>query len=181
MPEYRRWHGQDVFLTFTTAGRRPILTEALARELLRLAIERTREERPWEMTAIVLLPDHVHMIWTMPPDDLDYSVRMAVLKKRFTRAYLGAGAREANVPSGQQRHRLRGVWQRRFWEHTIKDARDFKMHLDYIHINPVKHGLVKFPKNWPWSSFHRYVRSGEYENDWCGHVNIPGLRYTWGD
>lgn len=145
-------------------------------------LRRTAAERPWEMTAIVLLPDHLHMIWTLEDLDLDYSVRVSAFKKRFTREWLASGGAEAPVARGQRRHRLRGVWQRRFWEHTIRDARDFKMHLDYIHINPVKHGLARQPKDWSWSSFRRYVQMGEYDEDWCGRVELPGtVEYYWNE
>jgi len=132
------------------------------------------------MEAIVLLPDHLHMLWRMPEGDADYSTRIAATKKRFTRSYLAAGGAEAPVRPGQRRHRLRGVWQPRFWEHTIRDARDYHRHLDYIHLNPVKHGLVASPREWPHSSFHRYVEMGWYEPDWCGRTDLPGnIEYVW--
>jgi len=174
MPTYRRWRGRVVFLTVVTAARRPLFSDPVARSLLRTAVRQTQADRPWEMTAVVLLPDHLHMIWTLDGKDLDYSVRLAVIKKRFTRAWLGRGGSEAFVPDGQRHHRLRGVWQRRFWEHAIRDARELKMHLDYVHVNPVRHGLVELPRHWPWSSFHRCVRENEYEPDWCGRVDLPG-------
>jgi putative transposase len=137
-------------------------------------------DRPWEMTAVVLLPDHLHLIWRLPCGDVDYSTRVSLLKKRFTLAYLAAGGDEAAVPTGQCRHRLRGVWQRRFWEHVIRTAKDFRMHLDYIHLSPVKHGLAARPSEWPWSSFHRYVRRGWYEPGWCGRRDLPGnVEYLW--
>jgi len=164
------------------AARQPIFANSHARELLGDAIRQTAVERPWEMTAIVLLPNHLHMIWTLDEADLDYSSRVAAFKKRFTRTWLANGGRESDIAAGQKRHRLRGVWQRRFWEHIIRNARDFKMHLDYIHTNPVKHGLVKLPKDWPWSSFHRYVATGEYDEDWCGRVELPGsIEYDWNE
>ena len=166
MPNYRRRHtGSCVFLTLVTADRRAIFADGPVRKLLRKAIEDTRATRPWDTEAIALLPNHLHMLWRMPEGDTDYSTRIAVLKKRFTRAYLAAGRVEAEVPHGQQQHRLRGVWQRRFWEHTIRDARDLAMHVEYIHMNPVKHGLVSRPVDWPWSSFHRYVEEGKCDLD----------------
>jgi len=129
---------------------------------------------------MVLLPNHLHMLWRMDEQDTDYSLRISILKKRFTRAYLKSGGHEAEVEAGQMRHRLRGVWQRRFWEHTIRDAKDFRMHLDYIHVNPVKHGLVERPADWRWSSFQRYVDMGWYEPDWCGRVELPSaVEYYW--
>lgn len=175
MPNYRRWHtGTMYFFTIVTRGRQPLFAADSARAMLRQAIELTARDRPWGMTAMVLLPDHMHMLWRLDEADTDYSVRIRVLKDRFTRAFLAAGGTEAEVPAGQARHRLRGVWQRRFWEHTIRDAKDFRMHLDYIHANPVKHCLTQRPRDWPWSSFGRYVNVGWYEPDWCGRVDLPG-------
>lgn len=181
MPNYRRNRvGTLFFFTIVSMGRRPIFTTPLARRLLREAIIRTQEERPWVMDGFVLLPEHIHTIWRLPEGDCEYSVRLAALKKRFTCSFLAAGGVESSVLSGQLHHRRRGVWQPRFWEHTIRDAKDFKMHMDYIHINPVKHGLVRHPADWPYSSFHRYVKSGWYEPDWCGRVDLPGaVEYFW--
>jgi putative transposase len=148
--------------------------------MLREAMAKTRQERPWALEAVVLLPDHLHMLWRLPEGDVDYSMRMAALKKRFTRAYLAAGGTEAWVSPGQARHRRRGLWQRRFWEHTIRDARDFHLHVDYIHLNPVKHGLARRPIDWPHSSFRRYVEMGWYEPDWSGRADLPeNVEYLW--
>ncbi len=181
MPNYRRSHqGRLYFFTLVTQDRQPIFAGEPVRELLRDALVRTQRERPWEMTAIVLLPEHVHMIWRMPQDDVDYSTRLSVVKKRFTRAYLVAAGREARVSHGDRRHRRRGVWQQRFWEHAIPNARDFRMHLDYVHMNPVKHGVVRRACDWPHSSFQRYVAAGWYESDWCGETDLRGnIEYLW--
>jgi putative transposase len=181
MPNYRRKRdGSLYFFTVVTCDRRPIFDAQFARDLLSDAIERTRQDRPWVTEAIALLPDHMHMLWRMPEGDVAYSARLAAIKKRFTRAYLGAGGTEGSVASGQQRHRRRGVWQQRFWEHTIRDAKDFHLHMDYIHMNPVKHGLVARPGDWPHSSFQRLVASGWYEADWSGRTDLPGnVEYTW--
>ena len=122
---------------------------------------------------MVLLPDHVHMLWRLPENDMDYSRRLGKIKKAFTKAFLQAGGAAASVTHGESVKRYRGIWQPRFWEHTIRDARDHKMHLDYIHANPVKHGVVTRVQDWAWSSFHRYVKLGEYELDWAGHVELP--------
>ena len=126
------------------------------------------------MDALVLLPDHLHMLWTLPPGDTDYSTRISVLKKRFTIRFLASGGIDAGISSRMKHKRLRGLWQSRFWEHTIRDARDFQLHMDYIHSNPVKHGLVQRPIDWQWSSFHRHVEAGHYEPTWCGRVDLPG-------
>ena len=181
MPNYRRWYtGRFVFLTVVTAARQRLLCGELARRLLREAIDEARQRWPWRTRAMVLPPDHLHVLWELPEDDLDYSKRVARWKGRFTSKWLAAGGAESDVPAGQRRRRLRGVWQQRFLKHTIRDPRDYRFHLDYIHSNPVKHKLVKRPVEWPWSSFHRYVREGQYESDWAGRIDLPGsTEYTW--
>jgi putative transposase len=176
MPNYRRWRqdGGCFFLTVVTYGRAPFLTGELARGFLHDALADVHTHRPWHTEAIVRLPDHWHALWRMPAGDTDYSGRIAQVKKQFTDAWLAAGGQEQEVTPAQAKARRRGVWQRKFWEHTIRDARDFKMHLDYIHANPVKHGLVGSPKDWPWSSFSQWVKAGEYDVDWCGRIDLPG-------
>jgi putative transposase len=174
MPSYRRnYHGKYFFFTVVTACRRSLFEDDASRAILSKALRQTLAERPVETTAMVLLPDHLHMIWRMFEGDKDYSTRIAMIKKRVTTAFLAAGGTEMAVPPGKRRKRYRGVWQPKFWEHTIKNARDFHMHVDYIHLNPVKHGLVERVGDWPWSSFHRYVRRGWYEPDWQGRVDLP--------
>jgi putative transposase len=183
MPNYRRRRfGGLVFLTLVTYGRRRLFERGDARGFLRAAMSLTRQERPWETEAIVLLPDHLHMLWRMPECDTDYSTRISVVKKRFTRAILGGGLQEPVPTAGQVRHRRRAVWQERFWEHTIRDAKDFWFHVEYIHTNPVKHGLVQRPWDWPYSSFKKWVAKGFYDKDWCGRLDLPGYTdYTWPD
>ena len=159
MPNYRRWRieGGTYSFTVVTHQRRPIFGVPLWRRLLREAIERVQGEHPFDLRAIVLLPDHLHMLWRLPEGDSDYSTRLAVVKKRFTDTYLAAGGTEGTSTPSREKHRLRGVWEKRFYEHSIRDYKDYKRHLDYIHSNPVKHGLVSMPKDWPYSSFHRYT------------------------
>ncbi len=172
--------GSMYFFTVVTMDRRPIFESPLARRLLRDAITQTQKSHPWVIEGFVLLPNHFHAIWRLPEGDCDYPLRLAAVKKRFTRAFLSSGGREVDVPPGQQRHRRRGVWQGRYWEHTIRDAEDFRMHLDYIHVNPVKHLLAGSPADWEYSSFQRYVKLGWYESDWCGRVDLPGsVEYQW--
>src|SRR5262245_33093340 len=118
------------------------------------------------MFAIVLLWDHLHCLWSLPPQDQDFSGRWQDIKQRFTAAWLENGGTEATVTSSQARRGHRGVWQRRFWEHLIRNEEDLEAHCDYIHYNPVKHGYVTRPRDWPWSSFHRFVRDGVYPLDW---------------
>ncbi len=116
---------------------------------------------------MVLAPDHLHTIWTLQPDDADYSRCWGWIKKEFTKEWLLLGGVEQAVTVGRRRERRRGIWQPRFWEHTIRDANDFERHFDYIHYNPVKHRLARCPHGWPWSSFHRWVRAGVYTDDWA--------------
>jgi len=119
------------------------------------------------MPGVVLLPDHLHCLWTLPDGDADFSTRWRKIKESFTRAFLTAGGQETVPSAGQKRKGLRGVWQQRFGEHTIRDEEDFRRHADYIHFNPVKHELARCVHEWPHSSFRRWVRLGFYDEDWC--------------
>ncbi len=119
-----------------------------------------------------MLHNHLHTIWTLPPDDADYSKRWGAIKKHFTQSWLAAGGCEQPVTDSRRRYRRRGVWQRRFWEHAIRDQRILTRHFDYIHYNPVKHGLVTRVADWPHSSFHRFVENGVYPLDWAGHPEL---------
>ena len=115
---------------------------------------------------MVVLPDHLHVIWTLPEDDANFATRWRLIKSRFSHAIpAGESVSNSRLTKGE-----RGIWQRRFWEHTIRDENDFARHVDYIHINPVKHGLVTRVVDWPYSSFHRLVKLGVYPEDWAGDV-----------
>ncbi|WP_417210801.1 REP-associated tyrosine transposase [Antarctobacter sp.] len=144
--------GACVFFTVNLADRRHDL---LVREidLLREAVRRTRAERPFGIEAWVVLPDHLHCIWQMPTGDRDYGTRWRLIKSRFSRD-LPKGLTRAS----HDRRQERGLWQRRFWEHHIRDEADFAAHLRYCWMNPVKHGLVDHPEDWPFSSVHRDAR-----------------------
>ena len=168
MSNYRRANipGGTYFFTVVTHQRRPILSTDNARECLRKAIELTRQEHPFEMPGFVLLPDHLHCLWTLPVDDNDFSIRWANIKRRFTKLWKSQGGDDGPMSSSRARQGEAGIWQRRFWEHCIRDEDDFNQHLDYIHYNPVKHGLVERVSDWPYSSFHRCVRQGWYDPDW---------------
>jgi putative transposase len=169
VPEFHRYFipGGTYFFTVVTAERAPIFRSEEACSLLGNCLRDAIHDRPFRVTAIVLLPDHLHMIWNLPAGDPDFSSRMASIKARFTREWLSQGGAENRVPQGQARQRRRGIWQARFMEHAIRDADDFTHHLDYLHYNPIKHGLVRCPTEWPYSSFHRYVRLGDYPADWA--------------
>jgi putative transposase len=122
---------------------------------------------PFVLDAIVLLADHLHLLMTLPPSDADYPLRLANLKSGFTRAYLAAGGHEQTRSASRLRQRTRGVWLKRYWEHTIRDAKDLENHFNYICYNPVKHGVASCPHAWPHSSFHRLVAEKRYRADWC--------------
>jgi putative transposase len=178
MPNYRRYlvPGATYFFTVVTESRSRILISPMARQTLRDAIRSCRQELPFEINAIVLLPEHIHAIWTLPSGDANYSKRWGIIKKTFTTAFLESGGREQRVTAGKERQRRRGVWQPRFWEHMIRDETDFDRHFDYVHYNPVNHGHVTCVKDWPFSSFHRWARSGVYASDW-GCAAAGALRF----
>jgi len=168
MPNYRRWYvpGGTYFFTVVTHQRRAFLTEETSRNLLRQAIEKEREKRPFKIVAWALLPDHLHAVWTLPPGDDNYSLRWQKIKEEFTISYLAAGGQEGVRSRSRRRHRERAVWQRRFWEHTCEDEEDLAWCVDYAHWNPVKHGLADRVRDWPWSTFYRFVEAGHYEIEW---------------
>ena len=169
MPEYRRRYlpGGTYFFTLVTASRARIFADERARLFLRQSLHECRKKRPFEIIAFVLLPDHLHTIWTLPSGDEDYSTRWGAIKAKFTSDWLEAGGNEQRVAASKQRRRQRGVWQPRFHEHTIRDGEDFEHHFHYSHYNPVKHGYCQCPYEWPYSTFHRYVSEGWYPREWC--------------
>ena len=134
---------------------------------MREAIAGCRRDWPFDLAAIALLPDHLHLLMALPDEDADVSIRVARIKAQFTRRHLAARGAEAGQSGSRDRHRHRGVWQRRFHDHLVRDDRDFEQHLDYLLHNPVRHGHASCPHAWPWSSFDRLVREGVYERTWC--------------
>jgi len=176
MPEYRRYfvEGGTYFFTVVTAEREPLFLDPWARYFLGRVMREQRQNMPFETVAIVLLPDHLHAIWTLPSGDKAYSARWQAIKARFTSEWLDFGGSETAISSGYQAQRRRGVWQARFIEHTIRDEDDLHAHADYLHYNPVKHQLARCPKDWPWSSFQRFVQLGHYDADWgCSDHDPP--------
>lgn len=135
--------------------------------MFRSAVAEVKHLLLFEILGAVILPDHVHFLWELPPDDSDFSKRIGMIKSRFTRSMDGVERSVKHVSSSRRQHRESTVWQRRFWEHTIRDDRDFATHMDYIHYNPVRHGRVLCPHAWPYSSFHRWVREGHYDAHWA--------------
>ena len=169
MTDYRRNFvpGGSFFFTVNLADRRlNLLTDHV--DLLRAAIRYTRARHPFVIDAIVVLPDHLHAIWTLPEGDADFAMRWRLIKGAFSR----------NLPHGEPvsasrtAKSERGIWQRRYWEHTLRDEDDPIRHVDYIHFNPVKHGHATCVGEWPHSSFHRFVRLGILAEDWSGDVGV---------
>jgi putative transposase len=174
MSEYRRYFvpGGTYFFTLVTYNREPIFADPLARALLGAKMRKQRLTASFDTTAAVLLHDHLHIIWTLPAGDSDYPQRWQAIKAKFTSEWLARGGRETQVTDGYSQQRRRGVWQPRFIEHTIRDEDDLRNHVDYIHYNPVKHGYARSPRDWPWSSFYKYVLAGDYSPDW-GSSELP--------
>jgi putative transposase len=171
MPDYRRYRvpSGTYFLTINLLKRR---SDLLVRHIdtLREAVRRTRRERPFHIDALVVLPEHMHCVITLPEGDDDFSNRIKAIKIRFVRA----------IPATERRSRTRvargerGIWQRRFWEHAIRSDADYARHIDYVHFNPVKHGHVTFVRDWPYSTFHRHMRADLYPPDW-GIGDVDGF------
>jgi len=142
--------------------RQPILCNTDSINKIKIAFKHVMKKHPFVVDAMVLLPDHLHCLWTLPDEDKDFSTRWRLIKSHFTRAY-----DEKLIPSKSRRNKKeQAVWQRRFWEHLIRDENDYEKHVEYIHYNPVKHGFVSAPAQWPHSTFHRFVQNGLYAQDW---------------
>ncbi|MBV8652735.1 MAG: transposase [Alphaproteobacteria bacterium] len=167
MTDYRRNFiaGGTFFFTVNLEDRRlSLLTEYIVE--LRAAVREIRIRHPFTIDAMVVLPDHLHAVWTLPDGETNFSLLWRQIKANFSRS-LPVGERISNSRAARGE---RGIWQRRYWEHTIRDENDFARHVDYVHINPLKHGLVSRVRDWPYSSFHRMVRLGVYPEDWAGDV-----------
>jgi putative transposase len=170
---YRRHYveGGSYFFTVVSYKRQPVLTEEPVRVALREAIKEVRETLPFRVEAWVLLPDHLHCIWTLPKCDSNYSLRWARIKQGVSKRR--ANSTNPNLLSASRRKRGESsLWQRRFWEHQLRDEEDFAKHMNYIHYNPVKHGYAKSPKDYPYSTFHQCVKEGLYEITWGEEVRL---------
>ena len=173
VPNYLRYRikGGCYFFTVNLLERdKSLLVEHVV--LLRESVRVCQQKRPFHIDGWVVLPEHMHCIWTLPEGDDDYSGRWKMIKTHFSKG----------LPKDERRSKVRikrgerGIWQRRFWEHMIRDDFDYKKHLDYLHFNPVKHGWVKRVIDWPYSSFHRYVKSGHYPAGWASDAeNIESM------
>ena len=175
MPNYRRlWHpGGTYFFTVTLLQRRgnDLLTREI--DLLRTVVADVRCRHPFRIHGWVVLPDHLHCVIELPEGDVDFSVRWRLIKMGFSKD-MPATERRSEV---RRRRGERGIWQRRFWEHLIRDEEDYQAHMDYVHFNPAKHGLVTRVVEWPHSTFHRLVEQGVYSADWGGSVENSMLIY----
>ena len=162
---YRRQYipGASWFFTVNLAERKGnrLLVDNI--DLLRDSFACIKRKRQFDMDAVVIMPDHLHCIWTLPPEDAGFSTRWSLIKSHFSRAI----EKGESISGSRNKRRERGVWQRRFWEHLLRDQADYNHHVNYIHWNPVKHGLVERVADWPHSSFHKFVAQGVYPVDWC--------------
>jgi putative transposase len=174
MSRYRRAKvgGATYFFTVVTYRRQPLLIRPDVMDALREALRSVQQAHPFDVDATVILPDHLHAIWTLPEGDADFGARWGMIKRHVSKTVGGTGA--ASLTDSMKARREYGLWQRRFWEHLIRDDEDYARHMDYIHYNPVRHGYAKCPADWPHSSFHRCVARGIYPPDWAMGAEIEG-------
>ena len=173
MTAYRRDRtpGACWFFTLNLADRQQsLLIEHI--DLLRSSFRKVIQRHPWRIDAIVILPDHLHALCTLPPGDSDFALRWWLVKTGFSCALPHGEI----ISASRNNKGERGIWQRRYWEHRIRDSADFIQHVDYIHLNPLKHGHVQCVADWPWSSFHRYVSAGILPADWAGSERCDRAR-----
>ncbi|MFN4289677.1 MAG: REP-associated tyrosine transposase [Permianibacter sp.] len=175
MPDYRRaWvPGGTWFFTVNLLERHD--NDLLVRHIDRLrdAVRDTRRHHPFTIHGFVVLPDHLHAVLELPAGDTDFALRWRRIKALFSKSLPTTEFRS----TVRQRRGERGIWQRRYWEHLIRDEADYRAHIDYVHVNPLKHGLVTRVQDWPHSTFHKYVEAGVYPPDWCGDARADGLDY----
>jgi putative transposase len=164
MSSYRRVFipGGCYFFTVNLLDRRGNLLVTQI-QYLRHAVRQVRVRRPFQIDAWVILPDHLHCVWTLPPDDADYATRWKEIKALFSRSL----PKTETVSKARAQQGERGIWQHRYWEHAIRNERDHVSHIDYCYINPFKHGLVEKVRDWPYSTFHRDVKKGIYSENWA--------------
>lgn len=167
MSNYRRLYipGGTFFFTLVTYHRQPYFANPENITKLRQAVATVKGEMPFNFMAAVILPDHLHFLWTLPSNDCDYSKRIGLIKVLFTKSVQNKNLLE-QLSLSRQKHRESNIWQRRFWEHSIQDESELEIYLNYIHYNPVKHNLVSCPHLWLYSSFQKWVDQGIYSADW---------------
>ena len=164
--------GGTYFFTVNLAERR---SDVLVQHVdgLRTVLKKVKEKHPFSILAMVILPEHLHAIWRLPPDDADYPLRWSLIKGGFSRILI----KSERIRASRMAKRERGIWQRRYWEHQIRDEDDLARHVDYIHYNPVKHGLVSRPIDWPHSTLLGYIERGMAAADWGGAANVATRGY----
>ena len=169
MSQYRRLYecGAHYFFTLVTHQRRPIFSELNHIRLLNFSINKVKKKYPFALNAMVILPDHLHCLWRLPENDNDFSTRWRLIKRYFS----------MEIDTTINHRNEKNIWQKRFWEHRIRSQEDWNKHLDYIHYNPVKHGLVQSPNEWQHSSFHYWAAKGFYEKNWGASepMNLTGI------
>lgn len=178
MPDYRRLFipGGTYFFTVVTYNRRLIFQDPTAIKIFEDAWKFVSSKHPFTTVAFCLLPDHFHCVMALPKNDSDFPIRIREIKRLFTFNF--PGQRNENLSASRQKRSEAGIWQRRYWEHAIRDEKDLEHHIQYIHFNPVKHGYVKNAYDWKWSSFQRYVQKGLYEEGWGESIEeIFNLKY----
>lgn len=170
MSNYKRVRfGPTYFFTVITYQRRKFLCLDPCRDIMRDVVKQIQGSYPFRIEALVLLPEHLHCIWNLPEHDTNYSMRWGWIKKEFTKRagnLVEKMVGTAHPTASRLKHGEGVIWQWRFWEHQIRDQKDYNAHVDYIHYNPVKHGLVSAPKDWKYSSFRRFVKEGVYDREW---------------
>jgi putative transposase len=183
MPEYRRVKikGGTYFFTLVTYHRQPIFSSSSHCHHLLAAVKHVANYHPFELLAYCILPDHIHVIMALPEHDFNYSTRISLIKRRFTRQYINELDWQAPKRESYKKRQESGVWQRRFWEHFIRDEEDLHRHIDYVHYNPVKHGLVSQVSYWAHSSFFDYVRDGYYQMDWGQNEDVDAGKFNFGE
>jgi len=183
MPEYRRAliKGGIYFLTLVTYQRREIFSLPSARAFLYAAIRQTNQHHPFDEIAYCILPDHIHLIWQLPENDSNYSTRVSVMKRHFSKKYVEEFGLPIPKDASRSKRREVTLWQRRFWEHYIRDEEDLHHHIDYVHYNPVKHGWVNRVRDWADSSFHKFVITGNYDLDWGDNYTVVDQQHQFGE
>ncbi len=163
--------GATYFFTLNLYNRKnDLLIEHI--DALRLAFKKVKSAYPFSINAAVIMPDHCHMIITLAENDTRYPQRLSMIKAAFSKQM----TRDEAISKSRQRKRERGIWQRRYWEHMIRDEVDYENHLNYIHYNPVKHGYVKKPSDWRYSSIHRFIKQGVIKENWACSDNFQQLK-----
>ena len=179
MPDYRRKYqpGGTYFFTVVTNLRKPIFASPNAVDLFQTEWQKVKSVLPFETIAYCILPDHIHCIWALPEGDHNFSQRWQMIKANFSRSFRNKGSINIQISESKIKKRESGIWERRFWEHLIRDPEDLNRHIDYIHFNPLKHRLVNDLVKWKYSSFSQYLKDGSYDANWGKEepLRIKGL------